>query len=370
MKRTLLAKRILLVLVVFVGTAQAAVNNLTQVTSHVTIQDAIDNAVNGDVLEADPNTYVEAINFNGLAITLRSASGDPADTIIDGNGAFHVVQCVSGEDPNTILQGFTITGGNANGGGLDSSGGGMLNLNSSNPTVTNCIFFGNSANSDGGGIYNFNSSPTVTNCTFSGNSSNDEGGGIHNRASSPMVTNCTFFGNSANSNGGGIFNSNSSPTVTNGIFWNNSDIGGMDASAQIHVIAGTPTVNYSNVMGGWTGLGTNNINTDPLFIDADGADNIVGTADDDFRLQANSPCIDAADSAPLTAQSISTDLSDNPRFVNATTIPDTGAGMPSYLDMGAYEVQSDCPLVGDLNCDGIVDLFDLALMAANWLATI
>jgi len=67
----------------------------------------------------------------------------------------------------------------------------------------------------------------------------------------------------------------------------------MDESAQIRVFSGTPVVNYSNVQGGWTGSGGNNIDADPLFVDAAGADTTVGTDDDDLRLSAGSPCIDA-----------------------------------------------------------------------------
>ncbi|MCH9021473.1 MAG: hypothetical protein IID32_01760, partial [Planctomycetes bacterium] len=46
-----------------------------------TIQGAIDAAVNGDEVVVDPNTYYEIIDFLGKAITVRSASGDPNDTI-------------------------------------------------------------------------------------------------------------------------------------------------------------------------------------------------------------------------------------------------------------------------------------------------
>ncbi len=106
--------------------------------------------------------YFENINFLGKAVTLRSTDpNDPVvvvNTIINGGGVGSVVTCISGEWPNTVLSGFTITGGN---------GGGMYNLSSS-PTVTNCTFSGNTASS-GGGMFNANSSPTVTNCTFSGN---------------------------------------------------------------------------------------------------------------------------------------------------------------------------------------------------------
>ena len=88
--------------------------------THTTIQSAINDATHGDEIIVFPASYLEKINFLGKAITLRSSDGADV-TIIDGNGAFHVVQCVSGEGPDTILDGFTITGGNADGSFPDTS---------------------------------------------------------------------------------------------------------------------------------------------------------------------------------------------------------------------------------------------------------
>ena len=54
-------------------------------------------------------------------------------------------------------------------------------------------------------------------------------------------------------------------------------------------------VRYSDVWGNGTNLfnvvaGSGVISTDPLYIDADGADDTSGNVDDDLRLQPNSPC--------------------------------------------------------------------------------
>ena len=150
----------------------------------------------------------------------------------NGENSYHVVTG-SWTEPNAVLDGFTITGGNANGSAPDNWGGGMYNFNfGSSPTVTNCTFSGNSAgdvgDGGGGGMYNFfKSNPTVTNCTFSGNSVDfpNTGGGMYNEDSSPTVTSCTFSGNSAGS-GGGMYNRNSSrPTVTDCNFSGNSGSG-------------------------------------------------------------------------------------------------------------------------------------------------
>ncbi len=327
------------------------IENVTQGTFHCAIQDAINNAVNGDEIVVQEATYFENINFLGKAITLRST--DPTDpavvaaTIIDAGGSGRVVTCNSGEGPDTVLSGFTITGGSAaNGAGMqnsagssptvtnctfinnaaDDNGGGMRNNNGS-PTVTKCTFTGNTAFLYGGGMQNGNnSSPTVTNCTFTGNSAN-LGGGMYNFSSSPTVINCTFSGNTAQVNGGGMRNGNgSSPAVTNCILWG-------DSPNEIFNNNSTPIVTYSNVQGGFA-AGEGNIDADPMFVDAD---------NDDLRLDCSSPSTDAGDNDAVP-EGVTTDLDGNPRFVDDAGVADTGnpgdAG-PPVVDMGAYERQVD-----------------------------
>ena len=123
--------------------------------------------------------------------TLTAADGASISIVTGGNGA---------TSADTVLDGFTITGGKGTIGTNDLSGklcgGGMYNTNSS-PTVANCTFSGNTADY-GGGMYSRNYSyPVVTNCTFSGNkatgSGDNGGGGMCNYAASPTVTNCTFY---------------------------------------------------------------------------------------------------------------------------------------------------------------------------------
>jgi hypothetical protein len=230
-------------------------------------------------------------------------------------------------DGSAVLDGFTVSGGNADGAWPDYLGGGMANWysssptvanctfsdnsahygggmeNAGSPTVTNCTFSSNSATTIGGGMHNLGSSPVVTRCTFSDNSA-DEGGGMYNEGASPVVTNCTFSGNSA-AVGGGMKNSGSSPVVTSCTFWGNSAVyygGGMhnySSSAQavtncilwgngpdeIYNEQSDPAVTYSDIQGGYDGEG--NLDEDPRFVDPDRGD---------FHLWPNSPCIDAADS--------------------------------------------------------------------------
>ena len=132
-------------------------------------------------------------------------------------------------DSTAILDGLTITSGNANNSTDSHCHGGGMHNSSSSPALTNCIFTNNSAGYKGGGMYNkSSSSPTLTNCTFSSNSA-ASGSGMYNDDSFPSLTNCTFSDNLAR-NGGGMYNFQSSPALINCILTNNStlyDGGGM-----------------------------------------------------------------------------------------------------------------------------------------------
>jgi hypothetical protein len=105
------------------------------------------------------------------------------------------------------LDGFTITGGNANGstdGPLENrSGGGMYNADGSKPLLTSITFSGNFAGS-GAGMLNNTSDPILTKVTFDSNISSLGGGGMYNYLSSPTLTNVTFKDNSAAEEGGGM----------------------------------------------------------------------------------------------------------------------------------------------------------------------
>jgi hypothetical protein len=278
-------------------------------------------------------------------------SGDINTPDVNTDNSYHVVTG-GGAGPSAILDGLTITAGNADGGSANDNGGGMYNSygnptvtnctfsvnrayrgtmynNYSNPTMTNCMFSGNSIVWHGGGICSFYSNPKLTNCTFSGNTGMF-GGGMYNFSTIPTVINCTFSGNSADF-GGGMYNSvSSNSTLMNCIFWGNMAPDG----AQIYNDGtSSPTVSYCDIQDG--GGGTN-ISSDPLFVDANGPDNISGTEDDNLRLLSDSPCIDAGDnnSVPL---GVTSDPDGNPRFFDDPVTSDTGNGAPPIVDIGAYE---------------------------------
>lgn len=269
------------------------------------IQEAIDYAIDGETVVVVAGTYAgdgnRDLDFKGKAITVCSTNPDVpkvvAATVIDCNGTianphrgfdFH-----SGEMSLSVLAGLTITNGNA------EHGGGVYCRDKSSPTITNCVFIANSAIYQpgrfwygyGGGMSCQNSNPKLVNCTFSDNSANNYGGGIYNEdRSNPTLINCTFSRNSA-SLGGGMYNDNSDPILTNCIIWGNT--GGH--------IEGRATVSYSNVEGGWPGIG--NTDADPLFADPENRDyhlkSQAGRWDQSSQCwvqdDITSPCIDAGD---------------------------------------------------------------------------
>ncbi len=351
-----------------VGVSQAAVINVPG--GFGTIQGAIADAstVNGDEIVVAPGTYLESINFLGKGITVRSASGDPTDTIIDGMGFFHVVQCINNEDPNTVLEGFTIRRGEASGGAYpDDIGGGMYNLNSS-PTVTNCIFSDNhakesglgagghgggmyndtsgpiltdcmfelnSAEGNGGGMYNVFSNLTLTNCTFSVNTSDigisgGEGGGMYNDYSNSTITGCTFIGNTTDF-GGGILNSHSSSVVTDCIFSQNTvdSIGG----GMYNRYDSSPTVTnctFSNNSALVNGGGmTNYMDSNPTVTDCTFSGNISGNGGGMYN---------SSNTATVTNCLFSS---------NIATI--SGGGMVNY---GSDTIINQCKFIGNTAVSG------------------
>jgi len=135
---------------------------------------------------------------------------------------YHVVTG-SGTDLTAVLDGFTVTGGNADGSYRHENGAGMYN-ESGSPTVRNCIFIRNAADYHAGGMYNTQASKTtLTSCTFIENYGRATGGGVtNNHSSRPTLVSCTFSHNSTGSNGGAMRNIDSSPTLTNCTFIGNS----------------------------------------------------------------------------------------------------------------------------------------------------
>jgi predicted outer membrane repeat protein len=361
-----------------------------------------------DLDQRDPVTNVTILSGDiGVA-------NDPSDN------CYHVVKATGPMlFPQTVLDGFTITGGNADDErGIEISGGGIYiesiasgEPNACRPLIVRCVLIDNSAADDGGAatavgaIIGTNTNicePWFVNCSFLGNHAADDGGAVAAATSGPTFMNCVFSGNSAGNRGGAVASLNqswvrianstlsaNSATTTGGVARVGGGLGGAGAVDAVNTIlwgntGGSPTetaqitagatVNYSCVQGLSGALGgVGNIGSNPLFIDANGGDNVTGTADDDLRLQSASPCSDVGDTPSVLSDVGDLDYDNN--FVEPTPHDlgstrrfaiDDAAGVlgpcdPLRVDMGAYE-NGDCDGDGtrdedevDLNGDGIPD---------------
>jgi len=182
--------------------------NITKSKQYDTIQAAINDANNGQIIVLIIGTHKGAgnknIDFKKKAVTLQSI--EPNDfavvqsTIIDSEDNGRGFWLHRGEGPNSIIQGISIIRGGSifEGGGI-YCGDPILEVGSS-PTIRNCIFMYNAPRDHGGAIYcGYGSNATITNCYFESNTFNPYGygGGIYCFDSSPVITNCIFLNNSA-----------------------------------------------------------------------------------------------------------------------------------------------------------------------------
>jgi predicted outer membrane repeat protein len=308
---------------------------------------------------------------------VTTLSGDIEKPNDHNDNSYNVVKCA--DVNNAILDGFTITAGNAKGLIYNAFGGGLYCRDSSNITVRNCIISQNGAHSVwgygggicfkdssnltltdcnltdntapyGGALFNISSETNINNCIFSGNSA-VLGGGMYNLYEpSPTVSNCTFSNNLADY-GGGMYSEDCSPTLTNCIFWGN-DAG--ISGDEIYNDSADPNFAYCDIKGcgapnDWDpNLGNNdggNIDEDPCFVNADA---------NDFHLDPNSPCIDVGD--PNGDYGGEKDIDGQPRLAD-------GDGNDTFVvDMGADEymlIYNDNSGLGYINIqDAIYDAND------------
>jgi hypothetical protein len=112
-----------------------------------------------------------------------------------------------------------------------TANGPALYLDNSPADLFNCVFEGNSTNNYGGAMYAFASSTSydleLTNCNFINNSTSAStaGGGFSYRGLSPTISNCLFFRNTANSTSNAIYEWTSSNGLKSGSTHNASDVG-------------------------------------------------------------------------------------------------------------------------------------------------
>ena len=226
---------------------------LTVPDEYPAIQSAIDAAYDWDtVLVADGIYRGEGnrdIDFLGKRITVKS-SGGASQCIIDCEGIQEEPHrgfvFGLGEEADSVLDGFTITGGYIFSDGPFArhsiTGGGGIICSISSPTIRNCTISGNTFehsgslgpemdSKGGGGIHCFFSDAIIDNCTIEGNKSSTYGGGILIYYGKPgsnnvLIDNCVISSNHAELGGGGIYSTNKTTIKNNIISGNTAENGG------------------------------------------------------------------------------------------------------------------------------------------------
>ena len=197
---------------------------------------------------------------------LDGKANEPLDMLGALGGAYHVV-IVADTGRTSVLDGFVVQGGNANGtdsllingnfiyqyhgGGIYNHspavalsnlkiesnksagfGGGMYNADSCSMEITDVSIINNQANNGGGICNNIASSSVLTDVIIRSNQAVQDGGGMYNNRSSVVLDRVEFLENHAGQSGGGIFNMHQNQLgdvgiYTNCLFFKNlSDISG------------------------------------------------------------------------------------------------------------------------------------------------
>lgn len=202
--------------------------------------------------------------LDGFIITAGQANGNMYDPepYWFGGGMYNV-------NSSPTLTNMVFSGNMAQG-----PGGAMYNKNS-NPTLTNVVFSGNAANA-GGGMENNTSHPTLINITFSGNSA-VYGGGVSNIGNSnPTLTNCILWDNSAGIGGPQIYDDGTGATTVTysdvqGDYLGTGNINAdplfVDAAnGNLRLQANSPAIDAGNNAAVPTGV-TTDLDGSPRFVD-------------------------------------------------------------------------------------------------------
>jgi predicted outer membrane repeat protein len=172
--------------------------------------------------------------FAGTETALGQQNPARNITILSGNisgavgGESYNVVVSSGNTGTTVLNGFTIEDGNANGNNQNAEGGGIYNSGTT-VTYSHCIITNNTTTGIGGGVY-INNTGTVTfdTCTFTANSTTasfstqNGGGAVYCAGGTAIFLDCTFSNNTSTSEGGGMYSTGTTATLTNCTFTHNS----------------------------------------------------------------------------------------------------------------------------------------------------
>ncbi|HEY1040392.1 MAG TPA: zinc metalloprotease, partial [Bacteroidia bacterium] len=168
---------------------------------------------NGNELTLNQRDYNVLHTTNETTIS-GDLSGNDVGFTNNSENSFQLIRFYIA-DTNTVLDGFTVKGGNASNPAVPfNTGGGLINYSAglvSEPRVRNCIFKYNTAN-QGGAVYidaawNGRTNMKFENCEFQNNYGTTAGAVYLDGSSgenNPVFYNTKFIDNNCNSNGGAI----------------------------------------------------------------------------------------------------------------------------------------------------------------------
>ncbi len=276
-----------------------------------TIQAGIDAAVDGDTVLVSPGTYTENIDFSGKRVVVTVSDALSPTTIEPADPGIATVKMVQNEPAGTELSGFILTGANLS----------AIECDGSSPLIKGNIFTGNNSTASGRGVaVHVVSDVTdmlVTGNTFYGNSCGGPYGAmIYVQGNSPgdTISYNLFYGNSGQNTAIVTYYYTDTVSVHN----NTIDVGGVGwgllnrtgsgfIDLRNNIIFGSEnaavyTIADDHVIAEYNCVFDNNIDFQDL---TPGAGNIfadarlVDTANHDYHLMPNSPCIDAGDLNPV-----------------------------------------------------------------------
>ncbi len=315
-----------------------------------------------DLTGTDSGTLLEGLTIADGEATISggvdSGAGVGVDTTSDAtlrhvrffnNRAYLSGGAVQWNAGNGVLISCDFVGNRTIADGIGGGGGMQSGAGAGTRSLYNCRFFSNQTEAAGAGLYAAGDT-LVVNGVFSGNVASDRGGAIYviGSGSTCRAHNLTVHGNHAGECGGIHTFFLGRLELYASVLWANTDTSGGSVSAQQRCATGLAVigVDIDNTVEGITA-------TAPLFVDADGADDVPGTFDDDFTPDGlGSGLIDNADANDLppdapdldgdgnTTEGISRDAGGGVRVHDAGL---GGLGMLT-LDRGAYELCPPLPL--------------------------
>lgn len=302
---------------------------ITDNSLHVMVaNDAGDGSVLDGVTITRGNANVDATDADAGGLLLHGSSPLIRNCrFVDNRALLTGGAIVTQNDSHPIIENCSFEG------NIAAAGGALRAWADSRPIFRGCLFTGNSATLGGAVEHAAQTWPTYVNCVFAGNTAQG-GGAVANTGSTSVFINCTIYANTAGiSLGGGMRSTGGSTTVTNCILWGNNDGGTNVTFAQIIDLAGASAVSYSCIQDAvandgnipYGGAASYNTDRDPLL-------NYPWSGK--FTLNPYSPCIDAGSNAALPAGTL-TDFAGNARIV------DGDFNEIATVDMGALEFQGE-----------------------------